>query len=91
MSVTQVYMSETYLKTQQPSVSIPEGVTPPKAYVLRDVKRKRHSGKARPADIHSNMSVKLIFILCLPEKFTGPETRHIFIIAYLKLRNYFLQ
>ena len=26
MSVTQVCMSETYLKTQAPSVSIPEGV-----------------------------------------------------------------
>ena len=31
MSVTQVCMSETYLKTQAPSVSIPEGVASCKA------------------------------------------------------------
>ena len=56
MSVIQVCMSETYLKTQPSSVSIPEGVAPCKAHVLREVTRERHSGKAKTAGIHSYMS-----------------------------------
>lgn len=37
------------------------------------------------------MSDKLIFIFHLQEKLTGLEMNHIFVIAHLKLREYFFQ
>lgn len=68
MSGTQICLSETYLKNQ-PLVSIPEGVAPPKAHVLIKVIRKRQvlSPKKTPRRQKEQMStqicqMKLIFI-----------------------------
>ena len=60
MSVTQVCVSETYLKTQPSSVSIPEGVALCKAHVLSyKGKTLRKGQNSRYPLIHVRQKVKV--------------------------------
>lgn len=83
MSYTGV--SETYLKNQQPFVSILGGMALPKAHILRAVKRKGQIPLPKRTLCKGKNScrlehVKLVSILCLPERFTEPEMGHISVI-----------